>query len=376
MSKRGDNIHKRKDGRWEGRYQKGRRTDGSIWYGSVYGKSYADVKEKLKNIQQNLVLPKTSLNKEKTFGEVLELWMANNRIRLKGGSINKYQRIIDAQIASELGDVKLSQMSSAQINSFLLQKMQNGRLDGAGALSATYVKSIMLVINAALKFAVQEEWCTPLKTPISRPVEGKKELPILNLSEQKQLEAHLVCDITPTKIGILISLHTGLRIGEVCALRWSDVDFTQRIIHVRHTIARIPNTDNDISCQSRLILDTPKTKTSRREIPISTILHKVLWELYKVSESAYVISNKDDFVSPRTYEYRYHKILNESGIKSVNYHALRHTFATRCIEAGVDVKSLSEILGHANVGITLNTYVHSSMELKRSQLEKVFLLSA
>ncbi len=146
MAKRGDNIHKRADGSWEGCYKKGRKPNGKIQYGSVYGKSYREDKSKLIAILQEpnvITLPK---QKEKTFAEVLDLWMQNNRIRLKRGSINKYQRLIDTHISADLGSVKISEISSVMINSFLEEKLNNGRIYGQGGLSKSYVKSIMLVI--------------------------------------------------------------------------------------------------------------------------------------------------------------------------------------------------------------------------------------
>lgn len=376
MSKRGDNIHKRKDGRWEGRYKKGRKPDGSIMYGSIYAKSYREVKTKLSEIAKEVPEQNVSRSFEKTFGDVLELWMENNRIRLKGGTINKYRNLIDAHIMPELGNVKLSAITSTIINNFLMQKLQKGRLDKAGGLSASYVRSIMLIVNSAIKFAVAEQMCLPLKTPIMKPSNTKTEITVLSIDEQKRLEMHLCSDLTPTKAGIYISLHTGLRIGEICALAWDDVDFKNRIIKIRHTVARVRDSNREKETATKLIIDTPKTPSSTRDIPISSDLLPILEEIHNFSSSTYVISESTEFISPRTYEYRYHRLLDETGIASVNYHALRHTFATRCIEAGVDVKSLSEILGHSNVGITLNTYVHSSMELKRSQLEKLSSISA
>lgn len=374
MSKRGDNIHKRKDGRWEGRYYKGRKPDGSIMYGSIYAKSYREVKIKLSEIAKEIPQQMMQSSSQKTFGEVLELWLDNNRIRLKGGTINKYRNLIDAHIMSELGAMKVTDITSTVINNFLTQKLRSGRIDKSGGLSASYVRSIMLVVNSALKFAIAEQMCLPLKTPIFKPSSKKKEMTILTIEEQKKLETHLCSELDPTKAGIYISLHTGLRIGEICALSWDDVDFKNRIIKIRHTVARVR--DSDSGATTKLIIDTPKTPASIRDIPISTSLMPILEEIHKLSSSAYVISETAEFISPRTYEYRYHRLLDESGIASVNYHALRHTFATRCIEAGVDVKSLSEILGHSNVGITLNTYVHSSMDLKRSQLEKLNMVPA
>lgn len=374
MSKRGDNIRKRKDGRWEGRYRKGRKLNGSFQYGSVYGKSYREVKSKLLEIASEPPFI-SSCPAEKTFGDVLELWMDNNQIRLKGGTINKYRNMIDTHIAPELGDVKLSAISSTIINNYLNRKITNGRLDKRGGLSSSYVRSIMLIINAALKFAVAEQLCPPLKTPILKPSNSKAKITILSVEEQKKLESHLCRGLDSTKVGVFISLHTGLRIGEVCALSWDDIDFKNKVIKIRHTVARVRSDDGSRKL-TKLIIDVPKTPSSARDIPISTSLLPVLEEAHKLSTSSYVISENAQFTSPRTYEYRYHRLLEESGITSVNYHTLRHTFATRCIEAGVDVKSLSEILGHSNVGTTLNTYVHSSMDLKRSQLEKLASVSA
>ena len=371
MSKRGDNIRKRKDGRWEGRFKKGRALDGSIIYGSVYGRSYKEVKAKMDTAVRNPASMSTSKSAVKSFGEVLSLWMAHNRIRLKGGTINKYQSLIDIHIMPELGLIRITDLSATQINAFLDKKLSNGRIDGSGGLSPSYVRSIMLVINAAIKYAVDEQLCLPLKTAVCKPVSTKTDLVILSLEEQKKLERALLCNFDMTSAGIFISLHTGLRIGEICGLAWEDVDFNAMVIHVRHTIARIKVNDH-----SSLILDTPKTQASKRDIPISSILLPVLQKLHYLSNTGFVITGTNEFMKPRTFEYRYHRIMDSVGLDSINYHALRHTFATRCVEVGVDVKSLSEILGHGNVSITLNTYVHSSLEMKRNQLEKLTTLSA
>ncbi len=371
MAKRGDNIHKRTDGRWEGRYKKGINSNGSIKYGSVYGKSYREVKDKLSTAICIPYEDENHLKNEITFGEILHLWMENNRIRLKGGTINKYQQIIDTQIIKELGNVKISEINSVIINTFLNNKLSHGRRDGKGALSPSYVRSIMLVINAAINYAVQEQYCSPLKSPILKPKEEKCELIILSLKDQQKLETFMFENLTPTNAGVYISLYTGLRIGEICALRWNDINFENKVLRIRHTIARVKSIDENAEYQTQLIIDTPKTASSNRDIPIPSVLLPVLQTIHTTSSSEFVVSDGVGFVSPRTFEYRYHRLLKECGIKSINYHALRHTFATRCIESGVDVKSLSEILGHSNVGITLNTYVHSSMDLKRKQLEKM-----
>lgn len=376
MPKRGENIHKRKDGRWEARYRKGRKLDGTIIYGSVYGSTYREAKEKMLIVSAQPEVITAPKGNERTFREVLLMWLENNRIRCKGATYNKYQYLIDTHILPKLGNVKMSDISATMINSFLMEKLTSGRLDRTGGLSPSYVRSIMLITNEAIKYAVSENICLPLKNKIFRPMMPKEELPILSLEAQKRLELHLFDEPDPTGIGILLSLYAGLRIGEVCALKWNDIDLSNHIIHIRHTISRVKSTNDSDGSKSMLIVDAPKTKASTRDIPILSALYSILANADFRTPDHFIVSGSSQFLSPRTYEYRYHRLLKECGVEQVNYHALRHTFATRCVEAGVDVKSLSEILGHANVGITLGTYVHSSMELKRTQLEKLVSFSA
>ena len=271
----------------------------------------------------------------------------------------------------ELGGLKLSQITATKVNSFLQRKLSNGRLDGTGGLSASYVGSIMIIVSSAISFAVAEQMCQPLKTPIYKPQPEKCELEILSFEEQLLIEQHIRDNLTPTNIGILISLYTGLRIGEICALSWDDIDLVNQVIHVRHTVARVKNDLKESRAKTRLIIDEPKTKASKRDIPIPSAILPALLEYRGISYSTFVVSDKATFISPRTFEYRYHRVLERCGVGSINYHALRHTFASRCIAVGVDVKSLSEILGHGDSAITLNTYVHSSIDLKRCQMEKL-----
>lgn len=370
MPKRGVNIHKRKDGRWEGRYKIGVRPNGTTKYASVYGTSYTDAKEKLVAAMAEKVVTQ-SRTKERCFSEILQLWLSNNRLKQKGATEHKYRTIIERHIEPALGAKRLSQINSIVINTFLEQKSKSGRLDRKGGLSPSYVRTMSLIIQSALQFAVNEEFCQPLKSPICKPTVEKKDLAIFSKEEQARLELFLASQMNAVSLGIMISLYAGLRIGEMCALSWDDIDLSTGVIHIRHTIARVRNTDPKSDCKTVLILDTPKTGSSVRDIPISSRLLACLIEIKRVSSYGFVLSDSLTFVSPRTYEYRFHRLLDECGVKQVNYHALRHTFATRCIEAGVDVKSLSEMLGHSNVGITLNTYVHSSMDTKRMQLEKL-----
>lgn len=371
MPRRGDNIRKRKDGRWEARYIRRDCDENLKKYGSVYGKTYQEAKEK-----RDLIIKQGEQQKPKSggpvFKDLLDAWQDSNRVRLKKASISRYQNLIDTHIIPELGNRRVSQLSVTSINRFLATKLENGRMDGTGGLSASYVRSIALIISSAICYGVAENLCRPLNSSIIKPSPPKKELCILSVEKQAALEQALLDNMNEEKLLVYITLYTGLRIGEACALRWDDINFDSKIIYVRQTISRMWYFE-DGKKYSKLIVESPKTKSSFRCIPICSKLYSVLSKYPYQKNHGYILPNlkHGGFISPRTFEYRYKKILKSCNLEPVNYHALRHTFATRCIERGVDIKSLSEILGHADASITLNTYVHSSIELKRSQLEKL-----
>ncbi len=373
MPKRGENIHKRKDGRWEGRYKKITDSSKKTQYGSVYGKTYSEVKAKLKEVYQDQILKLNPIGKDRKFKDVLILWKKTNYLKHKGATESKYEYLIERHIIPELGNLPLSAITTLTLNEFAEKKLTSGRLDKKGGLSPAYVRTMMIIITSALQYAINEGLCPELKTAAFKPAIEKSDLKILSSQEQELFEMFLLSDINETKFGIYLSLNCGLRIGEICALRWNDIDLENKVIHIRSTIARIKN---ELTGGTILIIDSPKTKASLRDIPIHSKLISVIEEMRACSVSPYVISNTVTFVSPRTYEYRYHRLLEQCGLESYNYHALRHTFATKCIIAGVDVKTLSEILGHSNVSITLNTYVHPSMEMKLNQIEKINSYSA
>ena len=371
MPKRGDGIHKRKDGRWEGRYKIGNYPSGATKYNSVYGHSYNEVKEKLGNIGTNPFDEKTSKSNV-LFETIIYQWLCENKIKLKSSTFSKYSFLIERHIVPELGKIPANQINSGIINNYIDNKMKNGSLTSGGKLSPAYVRTIIFIISSTVQFGINEHICLPLTRAIVRPKIKEIERIVLPLKTQKRIEESIFSNTCPTGLGILLSLNMGLRIGEVCALCWEDIDFSKQVIHIRKTIARVRSDDFEKTGQrTKLIIDSPKTKSSNRDIPISKKMNKLLSSLYPKNESYYIVSNSNTFLSPRTFEYRFHNYLESVGVEQINYHALRHTFATRCIEAGVDVKSLSEILGHSNVSITLKTYVHSSMELKRNQMEKL-----
>ena len=373
MARHGERIRKRKDGRWEGRYKIGNNENGKTSYKSVYGKTYLEVKEKLRDLENSFLLNSTTKETRQSFSHALQVWFTSIKINLKKATVLKYEYLIEKHILPELGNIQLSKLDSNIINTFADRKLTKGSLDGKRGLSKSYVRTMLLIISAALEHAAQEGWCKETSSKISKPKPEKNELRILNVSEQQHLEKMLISNLSITALGILITLQTGLRIGEICALTWEDFDLVNNILYVRSTISRIRDPSGK---GTTLIVDIPKTASSTRAIPFSNELRNILILIKKQSISSFVVSDKPGFISPRTFEYRYHKLMEKAQIPDLNYHALRHTFATRCIEYGVDVKSLSEILGHSNVSITLNTYVHSSMNLKRAQLDKLPGLSA
>lgn len=366
MPKRGENIRKRKDGRWEARYIVDRNSRGKAVYRSIYGKSYAEIKEKLKSEQQK-EKAENPITAHMLFKELLNRWLQNNKIRYKQSTYSKYKYMIDKHIIPIIGDMKVTDVNVPMINTFLGNKMKDGGLHDDKGLSPAYVRTMALIINDALNYAIIEEIRSPIKSEIFKPSVKQCKITTLSHAEYNHLSEYCQEHLNYTSIGILIALNTGLRVGEICALRWKDIDTDSHLLRVNNTVSRIKNDEDKCSW----IMETPKTASSLRDIPISETLMSALLQICRLSDSDYIVSENENFVNPRTFEYRYHKEICASKVTNVNFHALRHTFATRCVEGGMDIKTLSEILGHSNVSITLNTYVHSSLELKKSQIEKV-----
>ena len=371
MSRHGEKIRKRADGRWEGRYKIGNFDSGATQYASVYGHSYAEVKAKLESKAIENILPVKLETQTPQFKNVALDWLSLNHQKNKGSTEAKYEFLIKKHLIPGLGDYQIGELSTVILNNFCEQKLTGDKNNQP--LAPSYVRSMMLVVNAILNFAVAEKVCKPLNTPIFKPSVEKSDIRILKETEQVVLENYLRTDTDQTKLGVLITLYTGMRIGEICALRWDDIDLTAEIITVKSTVSRVGN--EGIGSKTKLIIDTPKTASSVRKIPIPEAISEIIRLEKTHSKSDYVVSKNESFLSPRTYEYRFHKMLEQCSIAPINYHALRHTFATRCVEVGVDIKTLSEILGHSSVAITLNTYVHPSMDLKRAQINKLSSLA-
>lgn len=197
----------------------------------------------------------------------------------------------------------------------------------------------------------------------------EKKIYILTKREQNKITDYVLNNLSTRNIGILISLYSGIRIGELCALKWEDIDLKKGIIYIRKTIQRIYIKDkyNNVS---KIILTTPKTKNANREIPVNKNFLEILKKV-KANKEDYILTGNKEYIEPRTYRKYFNKVLDKININHFNFHSLRHTFATNCISLGVDYKTVSELLGHANVNITLNLYVHPRLSQKKKCIDLI-----
>ncbi len=359
MPKMGENIRKRKDGRYEGRYADGRRETGVIKYRSVYGKTYGEVKQKLyRAVAGNP--PLTSAPPSRLLvSQASYMWLQSKRVFVKQSTYYRYLSVIEKHVNSFFKNTRLVDLTDSKIQSFSAALMQT--------LKPKTVRDILTVLGQVLDYTAEQGLCNRVCNKIKLPKDRANTMKILSPKDQQQLVTFLRSDLDLQKLGVLICLFTGMRLGEICGLRWEDVDFFNNTITIQRTIQRIKSENGG----TRFIIDAPKTHHSVRDIPVPDFLMRLLRECKTGNASAYVLTGTPQFTQPRTYQNRFKTYLKHSGLSELfHFHTLRHTFASRAIELGFDPKTLSEILGHANVSITLNRYVHSSMDLKRHHMER------
>jgi len=377
MPKKGENIYKRKDGRWEGRYIKSRTSTGKIVYGYVYAKTYRETKAKLReNVSLTIAVPTITMPiaNPNTFASVASDWFENIRAQSKESTQNKYHNILTNYILPIYGEQMLDKITYDFIKSHCNLLLISGGKRKKG-LSTKTVTDILSVVRNILKFASKKGLYVPCDGSTIQIKHTAKPMRVLSKSEQDQLCKYLLATLDPCNVGILVCLFTGLRIGEICALRWEDISFSDQTILVHQTLQRVQDKSGN-KTKTKIIVTPPKSASSIRIIPLPDELSVILASYQKTS-IGYLLTNDDRrFIEPRTMQNRFKKALKASGIESANFHAIRHTFATRCIELGFDVKSLSEILGHATVNITMNRYVHPTLELKKENMKKLSSLFA
>lgn len=345
MARRGENIYKRKDGRYEGRYIRRYDTSGKAVYGYVYAKTYAEAKEKLTIRKTETPKPAGSAIQVSAW---LSVWL--EALDIKDSTKQLYRRHIKNNITPKLGKTQLKKLNSDKLQDFVKSLK----------FAPSTIRLIFSILKSALMCAEDRGYITNIWSKVKLPKKIKSEVQILTPQEQKMLENSLS---EKNDIGILICLYMGLRIGELCALKWSDVDFENKVIHIRGTQSRI---------DGKLTITTPKSKASIRAIPIPNILLDKLKE--HKNNDKYLLSNKGGMVEVRAYRRRFKALLKTSNLPDIKFHALRHTFSSRALEVGMDYKTLSEILGHASVSITMDLYVHSLDEHKKNQMNKLNVL--
>ncbi|MBO0471752.1 site-specific integrase [Enterococcus sp. DIV0242_7C1] len=362
MVKKGENIYKRKDGRWEGRYRKGRDEYQKITYGYVYGKKYSEVKEKLTIIKaKTLTLHTFTSNYNGTVENWMIYWLDNvAKKQIKRTTYYSYLRLTKNHILSILGDQKICDLTKNDLQDFVDLLEMKG-------LSSGTIRNIFNIIKKGLDSAVNKNYlesnpCSGIVLPQYR----RKKVQALTLAQQKKLEvlAFQEQGCSP----IILALYSGMRIGEISGLKWTDINFEENLIQVKRTVSRILN-EEGITYKTKVDMDKPKTWDSERIIPLAENLKKYLLERRRKQDSEYVVSCKGRFAEPRVINYRFQKIVSNLDIGNIHFHVLRHTFATRCLENGADIASLSRLMGHQSTRMTLDIYTDSLLEKRQEVIQ-------
>ncbi len=301
-------------------------------------------------------------NKQFNFIDLLNLWLSTKE-NIKIQSYQKYENIINNYLKNDIGKTNIKKLT----NNIIIKYIDSLEKDN---VSFSVQKTILYIIKSSIRYGIKYRYCKNIELDNIKIKKNIKKIEILSKKDQIVLEEYLKNNINIRKLCVLICLYTGLRIGEVCGLKWEDIDFDNKTLEVKRTIQRIKNTTNNTNNKTILIESSPKSITSRRIVPIADFLIDLLKE-FKSCDSYYLLSNSEKIYDSRLLESFYKRVLKSCGIKYNNFHILRHTFATRAIESQMDIKTLSEILGHSSIEITLKLYVHPSYELKKNSIENL-----
>lgn len=368
MPRIGQNIYKRSDGRWEGRLKIGNRS-GRTLYKSVYAKSCSDVKRKLDEVKlDSKSAEKNEINNQILFEDVVKNWLRNRSDELKPSTINRYEYLLEKYVYRFFAGKFLSEITTKDAEEMVSALSSEGGKTNNG-LSSSTIQSIVSLLGSLGKYAVKCGYSENFRTDSFSLKHQRKDIRVFSEREERILIEELKRSPNLTSLGIMICLFTGIRVGELCALKWDKIDLREKTMKIDATMQRIRSKDSDKS-KTKVIFGPPKSESSNRVIPLPDFLIRELKKYY--TENAFVLTGLEDkYIEPRTMQYRFKKILARCQIPDANFHATRHTFATRCIELGFDAKSLSEILGHSSVTITLNKYVHPTMSHKAANMEKL-----
>ena len=373
-------IVKRKDGRFMGRYT----LDGKRY--AIYGATFEEVRIKLTDKISNIDKGVHSINFECAISTWLREWLELYALpTVKQSTYVSYESYVRLHLIPELGKSKLSSLSIEQLQRFFNKKQKQ--------LSPKSLRNIYNMLHNCLEQAVINRHLTynPLHG-VKLPPVPKKEITILSLSDQNILHSAVITSNTPVAFGIIFTLSTGLRLGELLGLQWNDLDSTNHSIHIRRTVGRILKVDESGNLikkeagipTTEIVTRSPKSKTAQRVIPLFSEVWRDLMSYRNrqqemlqtagvpLTPSTPIFSTASGTVyEPRTYEDLFKRTLKSANLPNINFHALRHTFATRALEAGMDIKVLSSILGHAQASTTLNLYAHALPDHKRVSMEKM-----
>jgi integrase len=304
------------------------------------------------------------MNEQKKISEVISLWKTDKKQYVKKSSFSAYTLLTENHLVPVFGNQ--CTIEEAEVQQFVFRKIEQG-------LSHKTIKDILIVLKMVLKFGAKNKWLEYQAFDIQFPTEREKhDVEVMSRTNQKKVMNYIQEHFTFRNLGIFICLSSGIRIGEVCALTWEDIDTDRGIISVKKTIQRIYVIEDNIR-KTEVILDTPKTKNSIREIPMSRDLLRMLKPIKKiVNNSFFILTNDEKPTEPRTYRSYYKNLMRELNMPELKFHGLRHSFATRCIESKCDYKTVSVLLGHSNISTTLNLYVHPNMEQKKKAIDQMF----
>ena len=360
---RGENIFRRRDGRWEARYSKGYDARGKIRYGYCYGKTYREAKEKVTVCKAAVIrgtVPPTESRHR--FAFFCDEWLKSRRAGIKESTYVKYETILRRHILPYFGACTPPELTNALVASFVDAMLTEN------TLSPKTVRDILAVLRSVLRYAAATAPGGFSPVEIHGPKCARAETRFLSRTEQEKLTAFLLSETDECKFGILLALSTGIRLGELCALRWECVSVADKTVRIAATMQRLRSVDGT---GTKILIGAPKSDTSVRIIPLPEFIVSLCRAIQPKNSSAYVLTGTEKCMEPRTLQYRMEKYTRACGLEGVHFHTLRHTFATRAVEVGFDIKSLSEILGHSSTTVTLERYVHSSDERKRENMNKL-----
>ena len=363
MAKRGENIYKRKDGRYEGRYVVGKKTDGRTRFGYVYDRSYAGVRTKLCKVKAALSASQDNSACRMTVEKCMRLWLESEmRGVIKPSSYQTYLSIFENHIQPKLGHMNIGRVTRGTVLEFAENLMAQG-------LAVGTVKGVCRLLSACMRYAQEEGYIR--KNPCRRiilPETCSAEQRVLAAEEHKCIRKKAGQE---SNIPVLLASYTGMRVGEICALRWTDIDWNRSTVCVSRTVQRIRRSSGG----TVLFVGTPKSLKSRRVLPLPTFLLELLKASAESSDSDYIFGREDRPAEPRTIQRRFSSMLKRLGIVGAHFHTLRHSFATELLGLGIDIKTVSTLLGHSSAKTTLDFYAHCMLDNQRQAVERLAALS-